>query len=24
MVSLVKVWSHGGTRFIVVDESKAG
>ena len=23
-VSLVKVWSHGGTRFIVVDESKAG
>jgi serine protease Do len=24
MVSLVKVWSHGGTRFIVIDESKAG
>lgn len=23
-VSLVKVWSRGGTRFIVVDESKAG
>ncbi|WP_395751127.1 DegQ family serine endoprotease [Prosthecobacter sp.] len=23
-VSLVKIWSHGGTRFIVVDESKAG
>ncbi|WP_395737065.1 DegQ family serine endoprotease [Prosthecobacter sp.] len=23
-VSLVKVWSHGGTRFIVIDESKAG
>ena len=22
-VSLVKVWSHGGTRFIVIDESKA-
>ncbi|MFC5457443.1 DegQ family serine endoprotease [Prosthecobacter fluviatilis] len=24
MVTLVKVWSQGGTRFIVVDESKAG
>ncbi|MCF7789274.1 MAG: DegQ family serine endoprotease [Prosthecobacter sp.] len=24
MVSLVKVWSRGGTRFIVIDESKAG
>ncbi|MBB5031877.1 DegQ family serine endoprotease [Prosthecobacter vanneervenii] len=23
-VSLVKVWSHGGTRYVVVDESKAG
>lgn len=23
-VSLVKVWSHGGSRFIVIDESKAG
>jgi serine protease Do len=23
-VSLVKVWSHGGSRFVVVDESKAG
>lgn len=23
-VSLVKIWSHGGTRFIVIDESKAG
>jgi serine protease Do len=23
-VSLVKIWSHGGSRFVVVDESKAG
>jgi len=23
-VSLVKIWSRGGSRFVVVDESKAG
>ena len=23
-VSLVKIWSHGGSRFVVVDQSKAG